>query len=224
MGKEYAPGTLERYKTSYKHTQSFLQCRYKSEDIDITKLNYQFISEYEFWLKSVRKCDHNTTMKYLATLKKIVIRCIKNGWLQKDPFIGFSMSKREVERIALPEYELQNLQEKKFSIERLDPVKNIFLFSCYTSLAYADVKKLKRQEIVIGIDGEEWISTKRQKTDSPSKIPLLPVALSILQLYKEHPQCKIDEKVLPILRNQKINSYLKEIRMLVEYLKTLPMI
>ena len=89
VGREYAPGTLDRYKTSYKHTQSFLQWKYKLADIDITKLNFEFISEYEFWLKSIRKCDHNTTMKYLANFKKIVIRCLKNGWLQKDPFIGF---------------------------------------------------------------------------------------------------------------------------------------
>jgi len=211
VGQEYAPGTLERYKTSYKHTQSFLEWKYKLKDIDITKLNFEFISDYEFWLKSVRKCDHNTTMKYLSNFKKIVIRCIKNGWLQKDPFIGFSMAKREVERSALTEYELELLQAKKFPIRRLELVKNIFLFSCYTGLAYADVQKLKRSEIVIGIDGEKWIFTKRQKTDSPSRIPLLPVALTILKLYEDDLQCKFQDKVLPVLSNQKMNSYLKEI-------------
>ncbi len=211
VGKEYAPGTLERYKTSYKHTQSFLEWKYKLKDIDITKLNFEFISEYEFWLKSIRKCDHNTTMKYLSNFKKIVIRCLKNGWLQKDPFIGFNMAKREVERTALTEHELQILQAKKFYIERLTLVKNIFLFSCYTGLAYADVQKLKRSEIMIGIDGEKWIFTKRQKTDSSSRIPLLAVALEILSIYEEHPQCKLQDKVLPILSNQKMNSYLKEI-------------
>jgi len=211
VGQEYAPGTLERYKTSYKHTQSFLEWKYKLKDIDITKLNFEFISDYEFWVKSVRKCDHNTTMKYLSNFKKIVIRCIKNGWLQKDPFIGFSMAKREVERSALTEYELELLQAKKFPIRRLELVKNIFLFSCYTGLAYADVQKLKRSEIVIGIDGEKWIFTKRQKTDSPSRIPLLPVALTILKLYEDDLQCKFQDKVLPVLSNQKMNSYLKEI-------------
>jgi hypothetical protein len=89
VGQEYAPGTLERYKTSYKHTQSFLEWKYQLKDIDITKLNFEFISDYEFWLKSIRKCDHNTTMKYLSNFKKIVIKCIKNGWLQKDPFLNW---------------------------------------------------------------------------------------------------------------------------------------
>ncbi|MEO7049457.1 MAG: site-specific integrase [Ferruginibacter sp.] len=211
VNQEYAPGTLDRYKTSYKHTQSFLKWKYKISDVDIDKLNFEFIAEYAFWLKSVRKCGHNTTMKYLANFKKIVIRCLKNGWLQKDPFIGFNMAKKEVERTALTEYELKLLEAKRFPIQRLELVKNIFLFSCYTGLAYADVQKLNRSEIVIGIDGEKWVFTKRQKTDSPSRIPLLPVALSILQLYEDDPQCKLGDKVLPVLSNQKMNSYLKEI-------------
>jgi hypothetical protein len=168
VGQEYAPGTLERYKTSFKHTKSYLKWKYQYlkwkyqiEDIDITKLNFEFISDYEFWLKSVRKCDHNTTMKYLSNFKKIVIKCIKNGWLQKDPFIGFNMAKREVERTALTENELEIIQSKSFSIKRLKLLRNIFLFSCYTGLAYADVQKLKRSEIMIGVDGEKWIFTKR---------------------------------------------------------------
>jgi site-specific recombinase XerD len=210
VGQEYAPGTLERYKTSYKHTQSFLEWKYKLKDIDITKLNFEFISDYEFWLKSVRKCDHNTTMKYLSNFKKIVIKCIKNGWLQKDPFIGFNMAKREVERTALTENELEIIQTKSFSIKRLKLVRDIFLFSCYTGLAYADVQKLKRSEIMIGVDGEKWIFTKRQKTDSSSRIPILPPALEILKQYQEDPQCKFQDKVLPVLSNQKMNSYLKE--------------
>lgn len=211
VGQEYAPGTLERYKTSFKHTKSYLKWKYQIEDIDITKLNFEFISDYEFWLKSVRKCDHNTTMKYLSNFKKIVIKCIKNGWLQKDPFIGFNMAKREVERTALTENELEIIQTKSFSIKRLKLVRDIFLFSCYTGLAYADVQKLKRSEIMIGVDGEKWIFTKRQKTDSSSRIPILPLALEILKQYQEDPQCKFQDKVLPVLSNQKMNSYLKEI-------------
>lgn len=211
VNREYAPGTLERYETSYRHTESFLQWKFKLNDIAIDKLNYEFITEYEFWLKSVRKCGHNTTMKYLANFKKIVIRCLKNGWLQKDPFIGFNMAKREVERTALTEHELQLLSAKSFSAERLAIVKDIFLFSCYSGLAYADVQKLKRSEIRIGIDGEKWIFTRRQKTDSSSRIPLLPPALQILERYTEHPQCKFGDKVLPVLSNQKMNAYLKEI-------------
>lgn len=141
--REYAPGTLERYQTSFRHTQSFLLSKYKLEDIEIGKLDFEFITEYEFWLKSVRKCDHNSAMKYLSNFKKIVNRCIRNGWLKRDPFLGFSMTKREVERTALTEHELTVIANKHFNVERLAVVRDIFLFSCFSGLAYGDVKKLK---------------------------------------------------------------------------------
>jgi integrase len=90
-------------------------------------------------------------------------------------------------------------------------VKDIFLFCCYTGLAYADIYKLKRTEIVEGIDGGKWITTKRQKTDTPSRIPILPMAMEIMEKYEDHPQCENENRVLPVLSNQKMNSYLKEI-------------
>ena len=211
VNKDYSPATLERYRTSFRHTQSFLQWKYKITDIDITKLNFEFIAEYEFWLKSTRKCDHNSTMKYLSNFRKIVNRCLRNGWLSKDPFIGFKMTKKEVERTALTEIELQALIAKKFQSERLTIVRDIFLFSCFSGLAYADVKKLKRSEIIIGIDGEKWLVSKRQKTDISARIPLLKVALNLIDRYANHVQCKLEDRVLPVLSNQKMNAYLKEI-------------
>ena len=131
------------------------------------------MAEYEFWLKSVRKCDHNSTMKYLANFKKIVIRCIKNGWLKQDPFIGFKLTKREVERIALTQNEIDHLASEIFPMEGTSIVRDIFLFSCYTGLAYADVEKLKTTDIVTGNDGGKWLISRRQKTDITAKIPLL---------------------------------------------------
>ena len=211
VGQEYSPGTIKKYNTSYKHLESFLKEKYKLPDIEITKLDFEFITEYEFWLKSVHKCNHNSTIKYLSNFRKIIHRCLRNGWLQKDPFLGFNMVKREVDRIALTDFELKALSEKKFYIERLALVKDIFLFSCFSGLAYADVQKLKRSEVSIGIDGEKWIFISRQKTDVLSRIPLLPVALEIINRYKDHPQCKYENRVLPILSNQKMNAYLKEI-------------
>jgi site-specific recombinase XerD len=211
VGREYAPGTLVRFKTALKHTRDFLLWKYKAPDIDIKKLDYEFVSEFEFWFKSEKKCDHNTTIKYIACCKKIVLRCIRNGWLQRNPFMGFNMALREVDREALTEEELQTMAGKQFPSDRLTNVRDIFLFSCFTGLAYADVKKLKRTEISTGIDGDKWIFTKRKKTDTPSRIPILPMALEILKRYEDHPACLIKGIVLPILTNQKMNAYLKEI-------------
>jgi len=211
IGHEFSPLTFERYTTSKKHTHDFMKSKYKVEDIDIKKLNYEFIHNYEFWLKSVRKCDHNTTIKYLSNFRKIVNICIKSGWLDRDPFVGFKMTKREVERPFLTDDELNRIIEKKFIMPRMSQVRDIFIFCCYTGLAYADVKKLTTDEITIGIDGERWIWTNRQKTDTASRIPLLPPALEIMDRHKNDPQCLNQGRVLPVLSNQKMNSYLKEI-------------
>ena len=211
VGQEFAKGTLERYQTSYRHTQSFLQWKFKKDDIDIQKLDHEFISDYEFWLKSTRKCDHNSTIKYLSNFKKIVNRCLRNGWLPRDPFIGFRMTKREVERTALTQIELDRIFEKQFHAERLNIVKDIFLFSCYTGLAYADVKKLKRTEIITGIDGGQWLAYQRQKTDITARIPLLQPALRLMEKYNDNPECMESNRLLPVLSNQKMNAYLKEI-------------
>ncbi|RYZ30471.1 MAG: site-specific integrase [Chitinophagaceae bacterium] len=211
VGKEFSDGTLERYQTSIKHTRSFIKWKYGVQDMPIQKLDFEFVSDYEFWLKSKRACGHNTAIKYIANFRKIVNRCVRNGWLPKDPFSGFKMTKREVERVALTESELQKIIDKDFGIERLSLVRDIFIFCCFTGLAYADVKKLKRNEIAIGIDGGKWIFTSRQKTEAPSRIPLLPITLTLLDKYKNHLQCKKADKLLPVLSNQKMNSYLKEI-------------
>jgi site-specific recombinase XerD len=211
VNREFSPLTLERYETSFRHTQEFMKWKYKIEDIDIKELNYEFITNYEFWLKSIRKCDHNTSIKYLSNFKKIVHICIKNGWLTRDPFVGFKMAKREVERPFLVEEELNKIINKKFLMPRMSQVRDIFIFCCYTGLAYADVEKLTREEVTIGIDGEKWIWTSRQKTDSTTRVPLLPPALEILERYKDDPQCVNRGRLLPVLSNQKMNTYLKEI-------------
>jgi site-specific recombinase XerD len=211
VGKGFAAGTLERYITSLKHTRSFIQWKFQRDDLPITALNYEFMSQYAFWFRSVRNCDHNTTMKYLSNFKKIVIICLKNGWLSKDPFYGFKLARKEVVREFLTDEEIGLIRSKYFSMERISQVRDIFLFSCYTGLAYADVKKLKRSEICVGVDGEKWIFTSRQKTDTLSRIPLLTQALEILDRYKSYPSCDNADRLLPVLSNQKMNAYLKEI-------------
>lgn len=211
VNSEFSPATLERYKTSLEHTRSFIKWKYNKEDIEITRLDFEFVTEYEFWLKSIRKCNHNTSIKYISNFRKIVNRCIRSGWLAKDPFLGFKMTKREVERIALSKQDLQTLADKQFPFERLIQVRDIFLFCCFTGLAYADIKKLKRSEIAIGIDGEKWIFTSREKTETESRIPLLPSSVAIMEKYKNHPQCLNEDRLLPVLSNQKMNAYLKEI-------------
>ncbi|MEO3404888.1 site-specific integrase [Mucilaginibacter sp. CAU 1740] len=211
VNEEFAPATVTRYETTLKHTQDFMQWKYKISDIRVKQIDHRFISEFEFYLRSVRKCNNNSALKYIKNFGKIVRICLASGWITVNPFLNYKIKIKKVDRPFLSKEELETMASKTFVSARLEQVRDIFLFSCYTGLAYIDVQKLKRSEIVKGHDGEQWIFTSRQKTDTPSRIPLMPYALSVIEKYRDHPQCEIEDKLLPILSNQKMNAYLKEI-------------
>ena len=221
VGQEFATATYTRYETSLKHTIAFLNWKYKVSDIDIRKIDHEFVTSYEFYLKSVHKCNQNTTAKYIKNFGKIVRICLANGWIERDPFINYKCKIVEVERAFLSQDEIETMFNKVLATDRLNQVKDIFLFSCFTGLAYVDVKKLSRKNIGFGVDGERWIFINRTKTDTRSNIPLLPIASAILEKYKDHPQVINEDKLLPILSNQKMNSYLKEIADVCEINKEL---
>jgi site-specific recombinase XerD len=221
VGKEYSPSTLTRYVTSMNHVIEFMQWKFGIADIDITKLNHEFITDFNFYLRTEKNCNNNSAAKYIKNFRKIIRICLSNGWLARDPFINFKVKIREVERAYLSEEELQTLHDKVFTIDRLNQVKDIFLFSCYTGLAYIDAKNLTQHNLVLGIDGNKWIHTHRKKTDTPSHIPLLAPALEIINKYSQHPATINNCVLLPVLSNQKMNAYLKEIAICCEINKEL---
>ncbi len=221
VGKDYSLSTHTRYETSMNHVLQFMNWKYGIQDIAINKLTHSFVTDFNFYLRTEKNCNNNSAVKYIKNFRKIINMCIANGWLDKDPFINFKVKVKEVERTFLSEEELQALHTKNFKIERLNQVKDIFLFSCYTGLAYIDAKNLTRNNIVLGIDGNQWIHTHRKKTDTPSHIPLLPPALEIIEKYKDHPKSLNDLSLLPVLSNQKMNGYLKEIASCCEIEKDL---
>jgi site-specific recombinase XerD len=221
IGNEFAQGTAIRYATSLKHTRNFIQWKYRQKDMDIRKINHEFITGYDYWLRTERKCNNNSTIKYIKNFKKIINICIANSWLEKNPFVNYKGKTKQVDREYLTQEEIDRIIKKVFVNERLHQVRDIFLFSCYTGLAYADVHKLKRSEIIQGVDGEKWIITYRTKTKIPSRIPLLPFAKQLLERYEDHPTCFETGAALPVLSNQKMNAYLKEIADLCDIVKSL---
>ncbi len=210
-GKEYASGTIERYKTAKKHIQEYIKLEYNVSDIPVKDVDHEFITGFEHYLKTERNCAHNTAIKYITNFKKIIRIAFANDWISKDPFINWKGKLKIVEREFLTEDEIQRIIEKELHTPRLDQVKDIFLFSCFTGLAYADVKKLSQNDKIIGVDGTLWIKINRSKTDTRSSIPLLPTALKILEKYEDHTEVLKTDRLLPVLSNQKMNAYIKEI-------------
>ncbi len=221
VGKDFAPLTAVRYKTARMRLEEYIQKEYNLDDIPIKEVDHKFITGYEYFLKTERNCGHNSAIKYITNFKKIVRIAYANDWIDKDPFFNWKAKLKIVDREFLSEEEIEKIIKKDVHIPRLELVRDIFIFSCYTGLSYVDVKKLSQDNIVRGIDGNYWIKIKRTKTDSSSNIPILSIANVIIQKYKKHPDIVNSNKVIPILSNQRMNSYLKEIADLCKITKNL---
>lgn len=211
IGKGLTKSTWTKYNTTKKHIINFLQWKYQIDNIDIRELKYEFITDFEFFLKAEKNISINTNAKYIKNIKKIIKECVAKGWLTKDPFLNYKVKHQDVNKPPLSAHELKVIEKKVLSINRLSIVKDLFIFSCYTGVAYIDSFTLTSDHIQIGVDGKKWLMKDRQKSDIPSRVPLLPPALAIIEKYKNHPKVCISGKLLPVLSNQKVNAYLKEI-------------
>ena len=210
IGKGMSKATAERYDTCLRHIKQFMHHSFGQEDIPIADVNHKFIKDYEFWYKTEKSCSHNTTTKYLKNFKKIIRIALANEIITRDPFANIKFHLEDVERDFLEDHELQAIINKKFTIDRLAQVRDIFVFCCFSGLAFSDVKQLTREHISRDNNGALWIRKRRQKTNNMCNIPLLDIAQGILERYKDHPACR-NGALLPVQSNQKFNAYLKEI-------------
>ncbi|PTM02741.1 MAG: hypothetical protein DA405_12360 [Bacteroidetes bacterium] len=201
----------QKHQTAKSHFKSYLSDHYRVTDVPITQVNYELIRAYKEYLIGEKDLSYNTSIKFLQFTKKITLRAIRAGWLKIDPFDGMSLTLKETDRPYLTEEELVRIEKMEFKIKRLELVKDLFLFACYTGLAYSDVKKLHKAEIEKSPNGMWWIRTRRQKTNERSQIPLLAPAMQVIRKYSDLKSLNAEDKVLPVLSNQKLNSYLKEV-------------
>lgn len=208
---DYSPDTVQRYETSLKHTRDFIKHKYQKEDLYLEELDNEFIVDYEFYFKTVRKCSHNTTMKYIKNFKKIIRIAQANGLLSKDPFANYKLTLRKIDKGFLTDEQLHLLINKRMVSKRLEQVRDCFVFSCFTGLAHSDLKLLTPENIVVGTDGGCWIKTHRKKTGNSVSIPIFPVTQRLIDKYKNNEICIKKNVLLPVLTNQKMNAYLKEI-------------
>lgn len=220
-GKDFSPGTVQKFEVTLRHVKDFMAKHLNTDNIPLSRVNHDFISKFDFYLRSDRNCEQNTVVKYMKVLKKVVRIAIANGLIKQDPFMNFKLTVKKVDRGFLTEEELQRIREKQMQVERLEHVKDVFLFGCYTGLAYCDLKDLKPEHVCKGDDGNLWIRTQRNKTGMSCNIPIIPPAQAILDKYKKYPHCVILKVLLPVYSNQKQNAYLKEIAGLCEINKEL---
>lgn len=220
---KYSHSTVRQYNTTLSRIKEFLATEFQKTDIPLPDLDPIFIRRFELYLRTKYSADHNTVMKYLKQVKKVIHFSMELGFIGYDPFIGHKTAFKETSRGYLTEEELLRVENKLLRVRRIDQVRDVFIFACYTGLSYSDLKKLTPESVVKGIDGKNWIIYEREKTGIRASIPLLPPAQAIVDKYLDDPECCTEGKLIPVKSNQKLNAYLSEIEEICEIKKRLTM-
>lgn len=211
IGIDYAYSTINRYDNCYKTLQVVIEKEYGKSDITFTEFNNQLIRKLELYLKVDKGLSQNTLVRYMKVIKKISGLAITSGLLKTDPFAGMKFKQPKTNPVFLTKEELDKIIQKEFDVPRIALVRDVFVFCCMTGLAFIDVRNLKKEHIFLDSDGTYWIRKTRQKTENMCDIPLLDIPLEIIRRYEDHKICKTKGILLPVMCNQKMNSYLKEI-------------
>ena len=208
VGHSRAQGTFRCYQTVCSHIREFLPHTYKREDIPLKELNLTFINDFEYFLRTEKKCRTNTVWGYMIVLKHIVSIARNDGRLPFNPFAGYINSPESVNRGYLTQKEIQTLMDALMKNTYHELVRDLFVFSVFTGLAYSDVKNLTADRLQTFFDGNLWIITRRKKTNTESNIRLLDVPKRIIEKYRGLTK---DGCVFPVPSNGSYNKILKEI-------------
>lgn len=211
LHRGYSMETYKHYKSSRNRVEKFIKSQYKINDYPLRQIDYKFLDKFDQYLKSKFGVQQNTAWNYHKHLRRIMNLAISLDYIEKNPYKKFKVALEPTHREFLTQEELGRIEEKNFSMERMELVKNLFVFACYTGLSYADISKLHNKHLLIGEDGKEWLIIDRTKTNNRCRIPLLSKAKEILTNYKDYPSLYGTGKLLPVLSNQRLNTYLKEI-------------
>ncbi len=211
IGNGFKPNTLKGYTTSFSHISVYLKQELSLDDIEVRNIDHAFVAGYAFFLRSRLGCSEVSAAKYIKHFRKITKICIAHRWIENDPFAFYKNKAKARPKEFLTKDELARIENKVFGIARLEQVRDIFVFCCYTGLSYGDVQKLRHSDVAKGVDGKLWILTSREKTETSSNIPLLATPLQIIDRYRDYPPSAARNLLLPVLSNQKMNAYLKEI-------------
>ncbi len=206
IGIDFNQLSWSRYIESRRKVALFISKQYKKKDVRLKDLDLKFIQDLEYFFKTALQLKQATVYRSIQRVKKIIQFAISENYLQRDPFHLYKNRKHTPVIIYLTDEELKKMEGYTFSQQRLQQVKDLFIFCCYTGLGYSEMSTLTTKNIEIGFDGKEWIQMVRKKTNRKISIPLLPKANEILEKYNNE---------LPRISNQKFNAYLKEIGVVV---------
>ena len=205
IGIDVKKDTVYSYERTYDLLKDYMKVTYKRNDFALQELNLSFIDKFNVYLRSELEHKKNTAVKHLRCLMRVVNVAVANRHLSFDPFLNFKAQREICERVFLTEEELRILINKDFRIKRLERVRDLFVFCCFTGLSYSDVKTLTPEHFETDTHGRIWIKKKRVKTGVLFRVPLLPIPKLILEKYKG------GDKLLPVVDLSSMDAYLKEI-------------
>ena len=211
IGIDYADITVRRYECCSRYLQELIQTKYGEDDLLLKEVKGELVRDFEFYLKTEKRCQQNTVIRYMKCFKKVINLAIANEYISRNPFTGIKFHEVPVNKEFLTMEEVTRISQKEFAMPRLELVRDVFLFSIWTGLAFIDVYNLKQEHIVTDNNGNLWIRKTREKTNNMCNIPLLSTPQQILKKYEGYPICEERGTLLPVMCNQKYNSYLKEI-------------
>ncbi|WP_431133677.1 tyrosine-type recombinase/integrase [Psychroserpens mesophilus] len=207
IGIDIKQVTYDKYLESGRHLKSFIRYKFKSTDIKFKTLKSSFVTDYEYYLKTEKKFQLSTLNKAIQRFRRVIKYALSEDYLAKDPFIMYKPKTVKKKIHFLSPEELQKLEQTSFEINRIQQIKDLFVFCCYTGLGFSEMSNLKKSNIIKEFDGNLWIHVFRNKTNGFYKVPLLPKALEIIEVYVNEGH----EYIFPRMSNPKFNAYLKEI-------------
>jgi integrase len=210
-GKDFAPATIIKYKNTQLRLKQYIRHKFHRGDMYLYELNYQFMSGFEAFLKQRFNNSTTTVYKHYQRFTRVIHKAMHKGYIDKYPFDDYKIKLPRKKIQYLTQEELDRIDHTNFKVERLNVIRDIFIFACYTGLAYAESQALIPDNVTTGLDGEKWLNIHRKKTKKEYQVPLFPRALEILEKYKTNPTCIKKGKCLPVPSNVKFNAYLKEI-------------
>lgn len=203
--------TWARFEILKNKVIKFMAVTYKEKDRNLSSIKHAFATEFEHYLMITDNLATNTLMKYIKMLKTVLNMAVANEWIASNPFTNFKCTYNPPERNVLTKEELFKIYENEMPNKRMEEVRDVFIFACYTGYAFADLEKFELNAVTIGIDGEYWLKTNRVKTDTAENVMLLDIPMKVIEKYKSNEYCVSYNKLLPIISNQRYNGYLKEL-------------